>query len=98
MAPTYRDRIQFCKVEIDENPVLVEKYVPDRSFHCLVIMKNGKVLGRKYGVDPDTEADPLLKDWLKKFVPQHRTTWVGNSNLGFQNQAEAFHGESPGIQ
>ena len=69
MAPTYQDRIQFCKVEIDENPVLVEKYVPDRSFHCLFIMKNGKVLGRKYGVDPDTEAEPLLKDWLKKFVP-----------------------------
>ena len=69
MAPTYRDRIQFCKVEIEENPVLVEKYLPDRSFHCLVIMKKGKVLGRKYGVDPDTEADLLLKDWLKKFVP-----------------------------
>ena len=49
--------------------MLVEKYLPDRSFHCLVIMKNGKVLGRKYGVDPDTEADLLLKDWLKKFVP-----------------------------
>ena len=62
-------RIQFCKVEIDENPVLVEKYVPDRSFPCLVIMKNGKVLGRKYGVDLDTEAEPLLRDWLKKFVP-----------------------------
>jgi len=69
MAPTYRNRIQFCKVEIDENPVLVEKYVPDRSFPCLVILKNGKVLGRKYGVDPDTDPAPLLKGWLKKFAP-----------------------------
>ncbi len=69
LAPEYRDRIQFCKVEVDENPVLVEKYVPDHSFPCLVILKDSKVLGRKYGVDPDSEPAPLIRDWLKKFAP-----------------------------
>ena len=69
LAPDYRDRIKFCKIEIDENPVLVEKFAPDRSFPCLVILKNNKVLGRHHGIDPDTDPTPLLKDWLKKFAP-----------------------------
>ena len=69
LAPDYRERIKFCKVEIDENPLLVEKHVPDRSFPCLVILKDNKVLGRHQGIDPDTDPTPLLKDWFKKFAP-----------------------------
>jgi len=68
MAPEYQGRIQFCKIEVDENPVLVEKYVPDLMFPCLVIMKDGKVLDRKYGVETGVEPGPFLKDWFDKLA------------------------------
>ena len=68
MAPEYQDRIKFCKIEVDENPVLVEKYVPDLMFPCLVIMKDGKVLDRKYGAGNGVEPRPFLKDWFDKLV------------------------------
>ena len=68
MAPEYQGRIKFCKIEVDENPVLVEKYVPDLMFPCLVIMKDGKVLDRKYGAGNGVEPRPFLKDWFDKLV------------------------------
>lgn len=68
IAPEYQDRIKFCKIEVDENPVLVEKYVPDLMFPCLVIMKDGKVLDRKYGVDTSLEPKSFLADWFEKLA------------------------------
>ncbi|MBC8243371.1 MAG: c-type cytochrome [Verrucomicrobia bacterium] len=68
LAPEYQGRIQFCKVEVDENPVLVEKYVPDLMFPCLVIMKDGNVIDRKYGVAADAEPDSFLQDWFDKLT------------------------------
>lgn len=68
LATEYQGRIKFCKIEVDENPMLVEKYVPEHSFPCLVLIKDGKVLGRKHGVDPDAELKPFVKDWLNKFA------------------------------
>ena len=68
IAPEYQDRIKFCKIEVDENPVLVEKYVPDLMFPCLVIIKDGKVLDRKYGVDTDLEPKSFFKDWFEKLA------------------------------
>ncbi|MDA7520785.1 hypothetical protein N8546_01260 [bacterium] len=35
-------------------------------FPCLVIMKDGKVLDRKYGVETGVEPGPFLKDWFDK--------------------------------
>ena len=69
LAPEYRDHIKFCKVEIDENPELVEKYVPDHSFPCLIILKDSKVMGKYQGIDPDSEPAPMIRNWLKKFAP-----------------------------
>lgn len=68
LAPEYQGRIRFCKVEVDENPVLVEKYVPDLMFPCLVIMKDGNVIDRKYGVDAGVEPEPFLQDWFDKLT------------------------------
>jgi hypothetical protein len=45
-----------------------EKYVPDLMFPCLVIMKDGKVLDRKYGAGNSVEPRPFPKDWFDKLV------------------------------
>lgn len=68
IAPEYQDRIKFCKIEVDENPELVSKFVPDLMFPCLVIMKDGKVLGRKYGAPPDLEPKVFFKNWFAQFL------------------------------
>ena len=68
IAPEYQGRIKICKIEVDENPVLVEKYVPDLMFPCLVIMKDGKVLDRKYRVDANLEPKDFFQDWFSKFL------------------------------
>lgn len=68
IAPEYQDRIKFCKIEVDENPVLVEKFVPDLMFPCLVIMKDGKLLDRKYRTDPELDRKVFFKTWFANFL------------------------------
>lgn len=72
IAPDYQGRVKFCKIEVAENPVLVEKFVPDLMFPCLVIMKDGKVLDRKYGADADLEPKVFFKEWFAEFLSPQR--------------------------
>jgi thioredoxin 1 len=72
IASEYQGRMTFGKVEVDENPVLVGKFVPDLMFPCLVIMKDGKVIDRKYGVNPELEPRDFLKDWFSRFLSTPR--------------------------
>ncbi len=72
IAPEYQDHIKFCKIQVAENPVLVEKFVPDLMFPCLVILKDGKVLDRKYGADADLEPKVFFKDWFAEFLSPQR--------------------------
>ncbi len=69
MAPQYQGQIKFCKIDVDENPVLVDEFVPDLMFPCLVMMKDGKVLDRKYGADPDMEPRMFFENWFAEFLP-----------------------------
>jgi thioredoxin 1 len=69
IAPEYQDRIKFCKIEVDENPLLVEKFVPDVMFPCLVIVKDGKVVDRKYGMGGAQDPRLFFKDWFASFLP-----------------------------
>lgn len=69
IAPEFRAHLSIFKIEVDESPELVEKYVPDRSFPCLVILKkDGTVIARKYGMSNDVEPTAFLRDWLGKVV------------------------------
>ncbi len=67
VAPQFEDRLKVFKIEVDENPVLVDKYVPDLMFPCFVIMRDGKVLDRKYGLDKTMDAKDFFKQWIAKF-------------------------------
>ena len=64
IAPDYRGRVKICKIEVDSNPESVTEYVPDNIFPCLVLMREGKVIDRKYGTAPGIPAKEFLKNWF----------------------------------
>ena len=68
LAPEFKGRVLFGKIDVEDNPHLTAKLVPDVMFPCLLIMKDGKVLDRKYGVKGVEDPKKHLKDWLKKFL------------------------------
>ena len=68
IAPDYRDRVKICKIEVDSNPESVTEYVPDNIFPCLVLMKEGKVIDRKYGTTPGIPAKDFLNNWFNLYL------------------------------
>ena len=70
VAPQFKDQLRVFKIEVDENPVLVDKYVPDLMFPCFVILKDGKVLDRKYGLDKTMDAKDFFRQWIRTVLLQ----------------------------
>jgi len=70
LSPTYQGRVKFCKINVDENMKLVQEYVPDIMFPCLVLLKDGKVLDRIYGTDPEMEPKKFFDDWFSEYLPK----------------------------
>ena len=60
IEPGYKNRIQFCEVEVDESPELAKRYkasiVPTFAF-----FRNGKLLGELQGVTEDTTFERHLQ-------------------------------------
>ncbi len=60
IEPTYKNRIRFCEVEIDESPGLANRYgasiVPTFAF-----FHNGKLLGELQGEIDDTAFEKHLQ-------------------------------------
>ena len=63
LAEKFKGKIDFCKVNIDDNSEITEKFKV-MSVPCLVIFKNGKEVDRIVGAMPAN----VLEDKLKKFV------------------------------
>lgn len=63
MAEKFDGKIDFCKVNIDENASLADKFSV-MSIPTLIVFKNGKEIDRLIGSQP---AD-VLEEKLRKFV------------------------------
>ncbi len=63
LSEEYKDRIIFAKANIDESPLISQKFNIDRIPN-VVLFKYGKVLGGFVGVQPE-EA---IKGWLERFL------------------------------
>lgn len=68
VATEFGSQVKICKIDVDENPELVAEYVPDNMFPCLVILRKGKLLDRRYGTDPKMEPAAFLRDWLGQHI------------------------------
>ena len=44
VAPSFGGQLKVFKIEVDKNPVLVNRYAHDLSFPCFVLMREGKLV------------------------------------------------------
>ena len=68
LSPEYAGRVKICRINVDDNPVLVTEYVPDNIFPCLILMRGGELLDRRYGTDPRMEIEPFFRDWFENHL------------------------------
>ncbi|MBI4663945.1 MAG: thioredoxin [Verrucomicrobia bacterium] len=64
LAAEFAGRIKICKINADDQPGLVAQHVPDNIFPCLILMKNGKMIERRYGTDPKMNPEAFLRRWI----------------------------------
>jgi len=69
LAPDYHGRVKICRINVDDNPDLVVEYVPDNIFPCLILMRNGELLDRRYGADPRMAIEPFFRKWFEQYLP-----------------------------
>lgn len=55
-----RDDIKVCKVNVDEEAELAEKFDIE-SIPSLVLIKNGKIVSRSLGYRPKSDIEEMLK-------------------------------------
>ena len=53
---------------VDENPVLVSRFVPEMMFPCFVVLNGGELVDRKYGVPATVEPRPFFEAWFESVV------------------------------
>ncbi len=63
LAGKFKGKIEFCKVNIDENSDLTEKFNV-MSVPCMIVFKKGKEVDRIIGAMPAN----VLEDKLKKLM------------------------------
>ena len=59
IAESMQDSVKVCKVNIDENQELAEKYEV-MSIPTFIVIKNGKETGRTIGVQPKEQLLKIL--------------------------------------
>ena len=66
VAPSFDGQLKVFKIEVDENPVLVNRYAPDLSFPCFVLIREGKLVDRRYGMDPTQAPEAFFRAWIQQ--------------------------------
>ncbi len=60
LAQTMGEAVKVCKIDIDQNPELAEKY-GIMSIPTFIVIKNGSETARIVGVTPKTELEKMVK-------------------------------------
>jgi thioredoxin 1 len=63
LAVSYSDRIKICKVDVDKNPKLAEKF-QITSIPTLLVVKDGKVVRQQIGALPKQGIEKLFLDQI----------------------------------
>ena len=78
VAPSFGGQLKVFKIGVDENPLLVNRFAPDLNFPCFVLMHQGKLLDRRYGMDPTQEPEIFFRKWIN----QHLSKLADNPQPG----------------
>ena len=68
VSERFGDQLLIAKINIDDHPELVAEYVTDTIYPCLILMRKGEVLDRRYGTDPEMEPKEFLLQWVESFL------------------------------
>lgn len=68
LAHQFNGKLKMCKISIDDNPILVQNYVPDLMFPCLVLVKRGNVISRIYGAQGQDDIELYFKNWIESYL------------------------------
>ena len=60
LAQTMGEAVKVCKIDIDQNPELAEKYGV-MSIPTFIVIKNGSETARTVGVKKKTELEKMVK-------------------------------------
>ena len=60
LAQRMGEAVKVCKIDIDQNPELAEKYGV-MSIPTFIVIKNGSETARIVGVTPKTELEKMVK-------------------------------------
>ena len=63
LSEEYADRIKFCKLNVDDNPKMAQKYQV-MSIPLLLFFKNGQQVDIVLGAVPESIIQPKLEDLL----------------------------------
>lgn len=64
---TYADHLKVVKVNVDEQPVLAEKYEV-KGVPTLILLEDGKIQGQKTGYITPSQ----IRDWLEQHLPERK--------------------------
>lgn len=64
LEPTYKGKLKFAKINVDENPEIAQNH-EITGIPCLVIFGHGKEIGRITGLMPKPELKRLIDENLK---------------------------------
>lgn len=63
LSEEYADRVKFCKLNVDENPEMAQKYRV-MSIPLLLLFKDGQQVDGILGAVPETMIQPKIKALL----------------------------------
>lgn len=61
LSEEYEGKVKFCKVNVDEEGELAEKY-SIVSIPSIMLFKNGEIVKRSVGAAPKPKIEEMLKD------------------------------------
>jgi thioredoxin 1 len=65
IADKYAGRVTVCKVDVDQAPAIAKRYGV-RAIPTVLLIKNGKEIGRLVGLQSETEYIALLDKLVDK--------------------------------
>ena len=61
MEPSYKNRVLFCEVEVDESARLADRYNATSIVPTFAFFQNGRLLGELHGVMEDTTLEKHIQ-------------------------------------
>jgi thioredoxin 1 len=63
LAATYKDKVKFCKCNVDENPLTPGKF-EIKAIPTLIFFKNGSVAGQQTGLASKEQLEEKIKNLI----------------------------------